>query len=1082
MTPAGAALALLAILLQQPPARPPRDSALAHRLTLAALDQEALLHADSAIALYRAARRADSSDVTAEYYYIGLMQEQLQHPALLREYGPMEAAAVRVPGLCWRKVVLYGMDYRFNASDITRLERAAPVSTCSSAIVALQTRGADSASLSAEARGTRAAPGIPGIWSKYAKGLVKAGQFARADSVLAEGELSVGHAVPRTDLAVQHIQMRLEWGDTAGALALHRALRAAVLRDGRPGILIRYLGSVFTWPALSPNDGGPDAVRNRDEAIWERAGDRVTLATELRHRGKDLIDRGQPARAIPFLSWAIALADTLRNPELQMEVYTYRGRAYCKMGRLAEAERDGLKAVQFSAHAVRRYYKADAWHNLAHTYESEGRWPEASHAADQFVALTRGMPDPLRITSLSDAGLIRWKAGWHASARAAWEEMVRVTDELQDLNQWNLAAEYFERIGDLTRARIYYLRGLAAYPRQEGGADLGGLTRVYLQLGQLDSAEVRARAHDTHAERWPPRELPLLPDILMRQGKPLEAIRVARDWLERQLRGGNTEGATLAALQLARLQLAANQPDSALAAARRADSLAATIRLTAEQIQARTLQGLCFMRLGNSASGMRVLQTAAVLAEQHPTSNNVFEAHLALGEALAGAGQPEGALAAYHQAAHEAEHVTSGLAEDLDRAGYRERHLRPFDGAVRVLLRSPTRVTQLDDLIQWSSRRTAAALALSAAGNAGRFVEAAPVLILTGVQQRLSPHEILLDYLVLDSTVAVLAVSSDTARLVRLPVTADTLRRWVERLRRPLMTTYSGRIDLARARFDAGTAADLYSALITPLKEALRGKQRLLIVPDGPLHELAFDALVAARSTGADAANNAAAMRYLIDAFEVEYLPSPAFLRAPAQRTRSPSLAAARLLAVSYNAPGGEAELAGLREVWPRERTTLLQGPAATEHAIKPAMARFGIIHFAVHAQADVHDALASHLSLVADSIDDGFLHVNEIADQRLTASLVVLSACETQAGPILEGEGVMGLARAFLASGAGSVVATQWPVGGETATLMREFYRRLAAGEAPITALRAAQLLLRTSGRFTHPFYWAGFELIGRH
>jgi CHAT domain-containing protein len=72
-----------------------------------------------------------------------------------------------------------------------------------------------------------------------------------------------------------------------------------------------------------------------------------------------------------------------------------------------------------------------------------------------------------------------------------------------------------------------------------------------------------------------------------------------------------------------------------------------------------------------------------------------------------------------------------------------------------------------------------------------------------------------------------------------------------------------------------------------------------------------------------------------------------------------------------------------------------------------------------------------------------------------------------------------MGIARAFLAGGARAVVATQWPVGAETATLMREFYAHLARGEAPATALRAAKLMVRRSPNGGHPVYWAGFELV---
>jgi CHAT domain-containing protein len=142
-------------------------------------------------------------------------------------------------------------------------------------------------------------------------------------------------------------------------------------------------------------------------------------------------------------------------------------------------------------------------------------------------------------------------------------------------------------------------------------------------------------------------------------------------------------------------------------------------------------------------------------------------------------------------------------------------------------------------------------------------------------------------------------------------------------------------------------------------------------------------------------------------------------------------------------------------------------------------MAHFGVIHFAVHAQASARDPLASHLRLARDAVEDGYLNLDEIAAARVGAQLVVLSACETDAGPIYNGEGVMGLARAFLASGAHAVVGTQWPVGPATAKLMEQFYQRLAMGEAAVSALRVAKLALRSKSATAHPFFWAGAVLV---
>jgi len=72
-----------------------------------------------------------------------------------------------------------------------------------------------------------------------------------------------------------------------------------------------------------------------------------------------------------------------------------------------------------------------------------------------------------------------------------------------------------------------------------------------------------------------------------------------------------------------------------------------------------------------------------------------------------------------------------------------------------------------------------------------------------------------------------------------------------------------------------------------------------------------------------------------------------------------------------------------------------------------------------------------------------------------------------------------MGLARAFLESGSGAVIATQWPVGATSADLMGGFYHELAAGAPPAGALRAAQLTVRRAPATSHPFYWAGFVTV---
>jgi CHAT domain-containing protein len=112
----------------------------------------------------------------------------------------------------------------------------------------------------------------------------------------------------------------------------------------------------------------------------------------------------------------------------------------------------------------------------------------------------------------------------------------------------------------------------------------------------------------------------------------------------------------------------------------------------------------------------------------------------------------------------------------------------------------------------------------------------------------------------------------------------------------------------------------------------------------------------------------------------------------------------------------------------------------------------------------------------------DGFLRLQDIYNMRLSADLVVLSACRTALGRQIEGEGLVGLTRGFMYAGVPRVVASLWQVDDSaTAELMREFYRGIfKEGLRPAAALRAAQRKIAAEPRWAAPFFWAGFTLEG--
>jgi CHAT domain-containing protein/tetratricopeptide (TPR) repeat protein len=149
-------------------------------------------------------------------------------------------------------------------------------------------------------------------------------------------------------------------------------------------------------------------------------------------------------------------------------------------------------------------------------------------------------------------------------------------------------------------------------------------------------------------------------------------------------------------------------------------------------------------------------------------------------------------------------------------------------------------------------------------------------------------------------------------------------------------------------------------------------------------------------------------------------------------------------------------------------------------------LGRYRYLHFATHGLLNAeHPELSGLvLSLVdeAGRPQDGFLRLHEIYNLRLTAEVVVLSACQTALGKEVRGEGLIGLTRGFMYAGAPRVVASLWQVDDlATAELMKRFYTgMLKDGLRPAAALRAAQLELWKQKPRSAPFYWAAFVLQG--
>lgn len=312
------------------------------------------------------------------------------------------------------------------------------------------------------------------------------------------------------------------------------------------------------------------------------------------------------------------------------------------------------------------------------------------------------------------------------------------------------------------------------------------------------------------------------------------------------------------------------------------------------------------------------------------------------------------------------------------------------------------------------------------------------------------------------------SVTADGVELVSLPA---------EEALDALITKYQQRIlesrdPLTEADFEG---AELYRLLVGPVSTAMESAGRVIIVSDGPLHQLNFETLVVPDPQP----------HYLIERAVMARAPSLRLLRAEAETRSGRELS---LLALGDPAvpdeeefpplPFSGTELTSIADLFDPPNRTIYSGPQAMPSAYRAAdPERFTYVHFAAHAQANPVVPLDSAVVLAAAG-DEYKLYARDIISAPLSAELVTLSACRSASGRAFAGEGLVGLSWAFLSAGARNVIGGLWQVeDASTAELMTHLYRELVAGAEPAVALRRAKLqLLRSDTAYRKPYYWAPF------
>jgi hypothetical protein len=308
---------------------------------------------------------------------------------------------------------------------------------------------------------------------------------------------------------------------------------------------------------------------------------------------------------------------------------------------------------------------------------------------------------------------------------------------------------------------------------------------------------------------------------------------------------------------------------------------------------------------------------------------------------------------------------------------------------------------------------------------------------------------------------------------------------------------------------DGDEAGELARALGSSLLDSALGVldpgvRRLVIVPDGPIHRVPFDALRSANSMP------------VVARYAVSIAPSAAVVRGLWQRFPVPASGALRMLAMAdpafatrpisgravqpasrgrsggtdtyrdvFDSAGGLPRLSESRHEalmvakYAPDAEVRLGEAASAAYLLHAPLMGFRVIHIATHALVDERTIARTALALAPSRGDNGFVTPSELAGLQLAADLVVLSACRTAGGVVIDGEGVQGLTGPLLAAGARSVVATQWQVRDrETVPFIRAFYDALARGLPVTDALAAAKR--DAIARHARTGDWAAFTVVG--
>jgi CHAT domain-containing protein/Tfp pilus assembly protein PilF len=364
------------------------------------------------------------------------------------------------------------------------------------------------------------------------------------------------------------------------------------------------------------------------------------------------------------------------------------------------------------------------------------------------------------------------------------------------------------------------------------------------------------------------------------------------------------------------------------------------------------------------------------------------------------------------------------------------------------------------------------------------LVEAEP-LSSSNIRLLLDEKSVLLEYFVTKNNILIFVITKDKLQQITVPEGFNSLRGKITLFRGTAVRQMNEQ--KLEKRPWIKPLEKLYRILIEPVQQAgfLNGKKHLIIVPQGLLHYLPFQALITSNESGNTKPH------FLVEDYIISYLPSASVLKYCREKNTNKKNNLLLLAPRIEQLPMSEEEISDISDSFGKNAEKH-SGEDATESLVKQKGSNFDLLHFATTAHFNKTNPMFSKLDMAESESDDGSLEVHEIFNLDLKASLIVLSACQTALGSgysesMPKGDDLVSLTRAFMFAGSPSVVASLWEIfDPSTAVFMARFYENLKNNnKATALALTQREMINKNFAdngnlNYTHPYHWASFVLVG--